>query len=126
MSLVLKNLPILVVLTPLMFSLIAAILPKPRHAWIIVNIASFLTVIFSILLGIEVFENNIINYYLGNWPPPLGIEYVIDKVSIIPIFIIAVISLLASLFAHNFFITEINPSGKKLPPIISFTIASAR
>ena len=59
MSLVLKNLPILVVLTPLMFSLIAAILPKPRYAWIIVNIASFLTVIFSILLGIEVFENNI-------------------------------------------------------------------
>ena len=94
MSLVLKNLPILVVLTPLMFSLIAAILPKPRHAWIIVNIASFLTVIFSILLGIEVFENNIINYYLGNWPPP--------------IFIIAVISLLASLFAHNFFTTEID------------------
>ncbi len=108
MSLVLKNLPILVVLTPLMFSLLAAILPKPRYAWITVNIASFLTVIFSILLGIEVFENNIINYYLGNWPPPLGIEYVIDKVSIIPIFIIAVIGLLASLFAHNFFTTEIN------------------
>ena len=107
MDLIIKNLPILIVITPLMFSLIVAVLPNQRHSWFLTNLASLLTLFFSILLGIEVSEKNLISYHLGNWPPPLGIEYIVDKVSIIPIFIIAVISCLASSFAHNFFTSEI-------------------
>ena len=57
---------------------------------------------------LEVSNNSNISYYLGNWPPPLGIEYVIDKVSIIPIMIVSVIGLIATLCAHNFFILEID------------------
>ena len=107
MDLIIKNLPILIVITPLMFSLIVAVLPNQRHSWFLTNLASLLTLLFSILLGIEVSEKNLISYHLGNWPPPLGIEYIVDKVSIIPIFIIAVISCLASSFAHNFFTSEV-------------------
>ena len=108
MTFIIKNLPILIVITPLMFSLIVAVLSNNRLAWIISTFASFLTMIFSILLCFEVSNNSNISYYLGNWPPPLGIEYVIDKVSIIPIMIVSVIGLIATLCAHNFFILEID------------------
>ena len=64
--------------------------------------------IFSILLCFEISNSSNISYYLGNWPPPLGIEYVIDTISIIPIMIVSVIGLIATLFAHNFFMLEID------------------
>ena len=57
---------------------------------------------------LEVSYKNNISYYLGNWPPPPGIEYVIDTISIIPMMIVSVIGLIATLFAHNFFTLEID------------------
>ena len=68
-----------------MFSLIVAVLTNNRLAWALSTFASFITMIFSILLCFEISNSSNISYYLGNWPPPLGIEYVIDKISIIPI-----------------------------------------
>ena len=106
MPFIIKNLPILIVITPLMFSLIVAVLNNNRLAWILSTFASFLTMIFTILLCFEVSYKSNISYYLGNWPPPLGIEYVIDTISIIPIMIVSVIGLIATLCAHNFFILE--------------------
>ena len=108
MSFIIKNLPILIVITPLMFSLIVAVLNNNRLAWTLSTFAYLLTMIFSILLCFEVTSKTNISYYLGNWPPPLGIEYVIDTISIIPIMIISVIGLIATLFAHNFFTLEID------------------
>ena len=108
MSFIIKNLPILIVVTPLMFSLIVAVLSNNRQAWVISVLASLLTMIFSILLCFEISDKNLISYHLGNWPPPLGIEYIIDKISIIPIMIISVIGLISTLFAHNFFTNEID------------------
>ena len=91
MTFVIQNLPILIVITPLMFSLIVAVLTNSRLAWALSTFASFMTMIFSILLCFEISNSSYISYYLGNWPPPLGIEYVIDKISIIPIMIVSVI-----------------------------------
>ena len=108
MDFLIKNLPILIVITPLMFSLIVAILSNARYSWFLTITSSVLTLLFTTLLGIEISNKNFISYHLGNWSPPLGIEYVIDKVSIIPIFIISVISLFASSFAHQFFKQEID------------------
>ena len=108
MTFIIKNLPILIVITPLMFSLIVAVISNNRLAWTLSTFASFLTMIFSILLCFEVLNHSNISYYLGNWPPPLGIEYVIDKVSIIPIMIVSVIGFIATLYAHSFFILEID------------------
>ena len=44
---------------------------------------------------------DLISYHLGNWIPPFGIEYVIDKVSIIPVLIISSISFIATIFQLN-------------------------
>jgi multicomponent Na+:H+ antiporter subunit D len=110
-DIIIKNLPILVVLTPLMMSLIVVLISNNFLSWLLTLFTTLITFIFSLLLYQEVFLHTAISYALGNWVPPLGIEYLIDKVSIIPIIIIALISFLATFFASNIMPAEINNSS---------------
>ena len=86
-DILIKNLPILVVLCPLMMSLFVVLISNAFISWILTLLTTVLTFILSILLFQEVQIQTYISYALGNWAPPLGIEYLIDKVSIIPIII---------------------------------------
>ena len=108
MDIIIKNLPILIVITPLMMSLLVAILPNYKISWLICCITTLLTFCFSIGLFIELQHVNLISYHLGSWMPPFGIEYVIDKVSIIPVLIISSIGFLASIFSIKFMENEIS------------------
>ena len=110
-DIIIKNLPILVVLTPLMMSLIVVLISNNFLSWLLTLFTTLITFIFSLLLYQEVFLHSAISYALGNWVPPLGIEYLIDKVSIIPIIIIALISFLATFFASKIMPAEINNSS---------------
>ena len=110
-DIIIKNLPILVVLTPLMMSLIVVLISNNFLSWLLTLFTTLITFIFSLLLYQEVFLHTAISYALGNWVPPLGIEYLIDKVSIIPIIIIALISFLATFFASKIMPAEINNSS---------------
>jgi multicomponent Na+:H+ antiporter subunit D len=80
-------------------------------SWLLTLFTTLITLIFSLLLYQEVYLHTAISYALGNWVPPLGIEYLIDKVSIIPIIIIALISFLATFFASKIMPAEINNSS---------------
>ena len=110
-DIIIKNLPILVVLTPLMMSLIVVLISNNFLSWLLTLFTTLITLIFSLLLYQEVYLHTAISYALGNWVPPLGIEYLIDKVSIIPIIIISLISFLATFFASNIMPAEINNSS---------------
>jgi len=110
-DIIIKNLPILVVLTPLMMSLIVVLISNNFLSWLLTLFTTLITFIFSLLLYQEVYLHTAISYALGNWIPPLGIEYLIDKVSIIPIIIIALISFLATFFASKIMPGEINNSS---------------
>ena len=108
MELILKNLPILVVITPLMMSLVVAVFSNYKISWILSCITTFITFCFSIGLFFELKNTNLISYHLGNWIPPLGIEYVIDSVSIIPVLVISFFSFIATIFSIKFFKNEID------------------
>ena len=110
-DIIIKNLPILVVLTPLMMSLIVVLISNNFLSWLLTLFTTLITFIFSLLLYQEVYLHSSISYALGNWVPPIGIEYLIDKVSIIPIIIISLISFLATFFASKIMPTEINNSS---------------
>ena len=110
-DIIINNLPILVVLTPLMMSLIVVLISNNFLSWLLTLFTTLITLIFSLLLYQEVYLHTAISYALGNWVPPLGIEYLIDKVSIIPIIIIALISFLATFFASKIMPAEINNSS---------------
>ena len=110
-DILIKNLPILVVLCPLMMSLIVVLIPNIFLSWLLTFASTFVAFIFSILLYQEVQIHSTISYALGNWAPPLGIEYVIDKVSIIPIIIITLIGLLTTIFSSKMMPDEINETS---------------
>jgi len=102
-----KNLPILVVLCPLITSLFIVLIPNIFFSWILTTLSTFLTFLFSILLYQEIQIHSHISYALGKWMPPIGIEYIIDKVAIIPIIIISGISFIATIFAYKIMPEEI-------------------
>ena len=102
-----KNLPILVVLCPLITSLFVVLIPNIFFSWILTTLSTFLTFLFSILLYQEIQIQSHISYALGKWMPPIGIEYIIDKVAIIPIIIISGISFIATIFAYKIMPEEI-------------------
>ncbi len=110
-DILIKNLPILVVLCPLMMSLIVVLIPNFFLSWLLTLVSTFVAFIFSILLYQEVQIYSSISYALGNWAPPIGIEYVIDKVSIIPVIIISLMSFLATIFSSKLMPKEIDQTS---------------
>ena len=102
-----KNLPILVVLCPLITSLFVVLIPNIFFSWILTTLSTFLTFLFSILLYQDIQIHSHISYALGKWMPPICIEYIIDKVAIIPIIIISGISFIATIFAYKIMPEEI-------------------
>ncbi len=106
-DILIKNLPIIVVLCPLITSLFVVLIPNIFFSWVLTTLSTFLTFLFSILLYQEIQIHSYISYALGKWMPPIGIEYIIDKVAIIPVIIISGISLIATIFAYKIMPEEI-------------------
>ena len=73
-----KNLPILVVLCPLITSLFVVLIPNIFFSWILTTLSTFLTFLFSVLLYQEIQIHSHISYALGKWVNQIGIEYIID------------------------------------------------
>lgn len=48
----------------------------------------------SIMLLFQVLEQNVITYRLGGWPPPMGIEYVIDRLNAFVLVLITSVALI--------------------------------
>ena len=107
-DILIKNLPIIVVLCPLMTSLLVVLIPNIFFSWGLTTLSTFLTFLFSILLYQEIQIHSNISYALGKWMPPIGIEYIIDKVAIIPVIIISGISFIATIFAYKIMPEEID------------------
>ena len=67
----------------LITSLFVVLIPNIFFSWILTTLSTFLTFLFSIILYQEIQIQSHISYALGKWMPPIGIEYIIDKVSIL-------------------------------------------
>ena len=61
MEIILKNLPILVVITPLMMSLVVAVFSNYKISWIITCFTTFMTFCFSLGLFFELKNVNLTN-----------------------------------------------------------------
>ena len=62
MDILIKNLPILVVLCPLMTSLLVVLIPNIIFSWGLTTLSTFLTFLFSILLYQEIQIHSYISY----------------------------------------------------------------
>jgi multicomponent Na+:H+ antiporter subunit D len=74
---------------------------------------------FSVITLQQVMKNGVISYRLGGWPPPFGIEYVIDHFNGLILVTVSFVSLLAIIFSKKSVIREL---PDKLPQFYTLFI----
>jgi hypothetical protein len=77
------HLPVLQVVLPLISAPLAVLLRHGGLAFAIVTAAAWAAFACSIALWLQVghAEGGVISYAIGNWPPPWGIEYRVDRLA---------------------------------------------
>ena len=78
---VLHHLPALQVVIPLLSAPLAVLLRRGTLAFILVTAAAWTAFAIAIGLWLQVGATGVISYPIGNWLPPWGIEYRVDRLS---------------------------------------------
>jgi len=105
-----QHFPVMIVIIPLISAVIIPLIGRIRriYGWYVSIAATFSSFLISISLLMTVFEKGRISYWLGNWEPPWGIEYVVDYLSG---FVLVVISFIAFIIT----VYSIKSVGKEIP-----------
>lgn len=100
MSLI-AQLPVLPVIIPLFLAPITLLLPKGRapHLW--ATMVSWLTFAVCAWLLSEVSDAGVISYALGDWAPPLGIEYRVDLANALVLVLVSGLAAVVFPFAYR-------------------------
>ena len=88
------HLPALQVVVPLLAAPLTVLLRRRDLAFGLALAASWAAFVIAVLLWLRVADSGTISYAIGNWPPPWGIEYRVDKLSA---FVLVLVSGIASL-----------------------------
>ncbi len=95
--------PVLMIIAPLIASIFITLIgwfrPKLSHPIAVISL------LISSIASIQVFQMVLSNgpqqYFLGNWPAPFGIEYVIDHLNSLLLVTISVVATLVALYAKR-------------------------
>jgi len=86
-----EQLPAIQLLLTLLAAPICSMLRNGERSWQLATFVSWASVVVSLALLKQVWGGNEISYHMGGWPPPWGIEVVIDELT-------AIVLLLVTLF----------------------------
>ncbi|MDZ7590278.1 MAG: monovalent cation/H+ antiporter subunit D family protein [Rubrivivax sp.] len=75
------HLPALQVVLPLLAAPLTVLLRRPGLAFGVAVAASWCALAIALSLAMQVHGSGAISYAIGNWPPPIGIEYRVDALS---------------------------------------------
>jgi len=76
-----SHLPALQVVVPLVSAPLAVLVRQAGAGFLIVTAASWSAFAIAIALWLDTGDGETISYAIGNWPPPWGIEYRVDRLS---------------------------------------------
>ena len=95
--------PILIIVVPLISALFIPIIGRWRKnlCYPLVIAALSISVLSSIAILNIVIKHGTIHYYLGNWDPPWGIEYLIDHLNAFMAIIVSFISLVVAIYSKR-------------------------
>jgi multicomponent Na+:H+ antiporter subunit D len=97
---VIDQLPILLLL-PLLFGSVLAVLAgiwRPAAAQVVAIVATGVTLVLAVVGLVVVTRDGPLTHELGGWPPPFGIEYVLDPLSAYVIAIVALVGTLVCVY----------------------------
>lgn len=109
---IIEHFPVLVIVIGLIAAVIIPIAGRINKAlsWLIAVCSTFTSFLISLYLLGQVNMNGKISYWLGNWEPPLGIEYVIDHLNAYVLVIITFLAFVISVYAGRSVEKEIDSS----------------
>lgn len=101
---IINNIPVLIILLPLLAALAClALTMVNRHLGTgVVKLAVLISLVLSVIQLNEVVNNGTIHYEIGGYVAPFGIELVIDSVNAVLIVAFTLIGFMTLLFAQNF------------------------
>lgn len=96
-----RHAAVLVVVVPMLLAPLLALSPSNRLAWILTVAGTAAAFWFSLILLaiIQEVPGSAISYALGNWPPPIGIEFRVDALNAMILVLITGMGALASVIA---------------------------
>ena len=90
---------LLLVVLPLIFVPVTAVLPRGRLPWLATLIATLICAVLAGMQLLAVIDGGVISYELGGWAPPWGIEYRIDALNAFMALIVAIIAVVTLPYA---------------------------
>ena len=98
---VIRNLPALQVVIPLLGAVLTAFLRRGVVAWGLAAIVTWLMPVIAGALLWQALQGGPISYHLGGWPPPWGIEYRVDVLSAFVLLLVSAVSAVMMPFARR-------------------------
>jgi multicomponent Na+:H+ antiporter subunit D len=98
---VIEHLPALQVVIPLICAPLCMLVRYRDWSWIVALFGSWASLVISWLLLQQVMDAGVISYHMGNWAPPLGIEYRIDFVNAFVLLIVSAIGAVVTPYARE-------------------------
>ncbi|MBK18405.1 MAG: cation:proton antiporter [Rhodospirillaceae bacterium] len=96
-----EHLAALQVVIPLLCAPICMLVRYRDWAWIVALFGSWACLVISWLLLQQVIVGDPISYHMGNWAPPLGIEYRVDTVNAFVLLIVSAIGAVVTPYARE-------------------------
>ncbi len=103
-----QQLPVIVVLAPLIGALLVAILRLEAVSWPIAVLSTLVSAFAAFRLAGEVARVGVVSYRLGGFSPELGIEYRIDAVNALILVVVTGIALATLIYARQSVAGEID------------------
>ncbi len=101
---------VLIPIVPLIVAPVLAMSPSGRLAWL-VSIATTAASLYFALLTLAIVQSTtggVISYHIGNWAPPIGIEFRVDSLNAMILLIVTLMGFLASIFSWPTIVAEIS------------------
>ncbi len=98
-----EQIPIFIVIVPLLSAFFISIAGAAdrRFCYPLTIGALALSLYASVETLFQVLERGVVRYRLGGWPPPFGIEYVIDHLNALVLVIVSFVSVVAALYSKE-------------------------
>ncbi|MEO0398025.1 MAG: monovalent cation/H+ antiporter subunit D family protein [Pseudomonadota bacterium] len=110
----LAQLPVLPIIVPMVAAPFCLLMPAGRIPYVWATIVSGLTFLLCAMLLHLVVVEGTISYALGDWAPPIGIEYRIDLANALVLTLVSLVAALVIPFSYASITSEIDPRQTNL------------
>lgn len=94
------HLPVLQVIVPLLSAPTIVLVRRRWAAWAIATFISWSALAMAIMLALQVADSGTISYAIGNWAPPWGIEYRVDRLNAFMLVLVSLMGAVAMPYAR--------------------------